>query len=225
MIQDSILQGRHESVSQDEISTASRWLSQGRRRQRVLSTLKQPMTATQLSQQTGLNRDCCSYVLAELAGHDLVYCINYEARRSRLYWLTGLGKRCQDLLRAQQHVSNVRNELANVDYHLFGWVCFSHRAAVLKCLVEPMQPSRIKRVARRQNPHLKMSANNVRDVIRLFEDKGIVRSLPGKRRAHPRYELTTLGDALRTLLLRAEQVWEAGSDHWEDHIHKGDTSM
>ena len=70
-----------------------------------------------------------------------------------------------------------------------------------------------------------MSANNVRDVIRLFVASGIVRSVPGKRRAHPRYELTMLGDVLRTLLLRAEQFGQAGSDRSGNHVHKGDTSM
>ena len=52
-------------------------------------------------------------------------------------------------------------------------VCFSHRAAVIQALDRAMQPAAIKRKAKSQNPDLKMSANNVRDVIKLFLQRGI----------------------------------------------------
>ena len=74
---------------------AYEWLTQGKRRKKIIAHLKQPMTAKQLAQITGMREDCCSYVLQELSAYRLVYCLNWQARRSRLYWLTGKGKQCQ----------------------------------------------------------------------------------------------------------------------------------
>ena len=58
--------------------------------------------------------------------------------------------------------------------------------------------------ARTHNPGIRMSANNVRDVIRLFVSKGVVRPITAKRRSHRRYELSEVGKQLRLLLLEAE---------------------
>ncbi len=190
------------------------------KRRRVLTCLIQPMTATQLSRLTGLDLDPTMKVVRRLVKLQFLRCLNPQARRSRLYWLT-----TRRAAYSERFGSARCDHQPSIDWDLYGWVCYSHRAAILKALTHPLQPCEIKRKARFDNPALRMSANNVRDVIRLFVVKGIVRSVRGKRRAHTRYELTTLGDALRTLLLRAELVWEAGSDLSKDHIHKGDTSM
>ncbi len=178
------------------------------------------MTATQLSRLTGSDLNRTMFVVRGLIKLQFLRCLNPQARRSRLYWLTGRGAaycwrvclgRCDDQ--------------PSIDWDLYGWVCYSHRAAILKALAGPLQSCEIKRKARFANPGLKMSANNVRDVIRLFVGKNIVRTVLGKRRAHPRYELTSLGDTLRSLLLRAEQFRQAGSHRSGDHIHKGEISM
>ena len=51
-----------------------------------------------------------------------------------------------------------------------------------------------------------MSANNVRDVIRLFLERGIVKRVPGPRkRSHPQYQVTEEGHKLRVLILRANE--------------------
>ena len=189
-------------------------------RRRVLTCLIQPMTATQLSRLTGLDLDHTMFVVRRLVKVQFLTCLNPQARRSRLYWLTGRGAAY-----CRRFCSGRCDHQPSIDWDLYGWVCYSHRAAILKTLAGPLQPCEIKRKARFDNPSLRMSANNVRDVIRLFVGKDIVRTVPGKRRAHPRYELTTLGDTLRSLLLRAEQFGQAGSDLSEDHIHKGDTAM
>ncbi len=160
------------------------------------------------------------FVVRGLIKLQFLTCLNPQARRSRLYWVTAGGA-----AHSKRFCAARCDHQPSIDWDLYGWVCYSHRAAILKALVRPLQPCEIKRKARSDNPSLRMSANNVRDVIRLFVGKGIVRCVPGKRRAHPRYELTALGDTLRTLLLRAEQFGEAGSDRSGDHIHKGDTSM
>ncbi len=49
-----------------------------------------------------------------------------------------------------------------------------------------------------------MSANNVRDVMRLFLAHDIVRPVRIRRKAHLHYELTETGQKLRQLLLAAE---------------------
>ena len=174
------------------------------------------MTARQLSQHTGIALDTCSLVLKGLAGSGLVTCLNGRARRSRLYWLTQPGKRCQSRLQQERGLGDLRNDFPILDWELYGWVCFSHRAAVLTALREPMQPSQIKREARSQDPALTMSANNVRDVIRLFLERGIVERLPGRRkRSHPRYQLTDVGTRLRILVLRAN---EGAQNHTEGDL-------
>ena len=83
-------------------------------------------------------------------------------------------------------------------------MCYSHRAAIIKTLAQPLQPATIKREAKSQISGLRMSANNVRDVIRLFRKRGVVRPLQIKGEHHPRYKLIELGRQLRVLLLHAD---------------------
>lgn len=67
-----------------------------------------------------------------------------------------------------------------------------------------MQPSEIRRKIRNRFPYAKISANNVRDIIRLFEKQGIVRKVFFKKKAHPRYEHTETGLIFQKLLNQAE---------------------
>ncbi|MCZ6655523.1 MAG: hypothetical protein O7D91_21150 [Planctomycetota bacterium] len=164
------------------------------------------MTAKQLSFQTGLQLDSCSYVLWELSVYELVYCLNNQTRKSRLYWLTELGKKCRGKVSDHLALALVTNELPEIDWNLYGWVCFTHRAAVIKALHSPMQPVRIVTTARFKDPQIRMSANNVRDVIKRFLEEEIVQKVPGPRkRSHPCYSLTATGLKLQALLLRAEE--------------------
>jgi len=185
-------------------SEAHHWLKQGERRQRILSALNQPMTARQLSSRTGMGLDSCSRAIWELRAYSLVQCLNRPARRSRLYWLTPRGKACQRKLFQARSLRCPDHEFPRVDWDLYGWVCYTHRSAVIKVLTAPLQPAEIKRRARSQNSELKMSANNVRDIIRVFLEKGIVRPVKTKSEIHNRYELTEIGKELRVLLLAAE---------------------
>ena len=68
----------------------------------------------------------------------------------------------------------IAHDCPNLDWQLYGDVCYSHRAAVVRVLTEPMQPAQIKRKALFKDSRIRMSANNVRDVIRLLLAKGIV---------------------------------------------------
>ena len=69
---------------------AYHWLLLGERRQHILLSLKQPMTARQLSKVTGLSLKATSKVVRELSAHGFVSCLNPSSRRSRLYWLSPL---------------------------------------------------------------------------------------------------------------------------------------
>jgi DNA-binding HxlR family transcriptional regulator len=64
-----------------------------------------------------------------------------------------------------------------------------------------MQAAAVKRRAVFQNPQLRMSANNVRDVMRYLLSTGIARRVEVRKKAHPRYELTDLGRTFQQLLV------------------------
>lgn len=149
----------------------------------LLQALHTPMTVCQLGDTLGVHHRVCSRLLRTLSKHGRVVCLTPGMRRSRVY------------ARAQTSSSAL-------DWELYSWVCFSHRRAVLDALDKPRQPAEIKREARRRDPGIRMSANNVRDVIRAFRRRGLVTAVetPG----HPKYALTSLGTRLREHLLLAE---------------------
>ena len=179
------------------------WLIQSERRKQVLLRFQQPLTAKQLSHREHLTLDMCSYHLCQLATHKLVMCLNQRARRSRVYWLTRTGQACQHRLRAERQMPRLQYGFPDVDWNLYGWVCHRHRAAIITSLVGALQPAAIKRRAKLQDSDLRMSANNTRDIIRLFLASGIVRTVRIRRKAYPRYELTNTGRDIQKLLHNA----------------------
>ncbi len=187
------------------LSEAYYWLLQSERRKQLLAQFTQPLTPTQLSYRTGFSIDASSHVLWELSVYGLVRCLNEPARSSRLYWLPDLGIACQIKVRKVMGLPRVAHDFPIVDWHLYGWVCFRHRAAVIRALQAAMQPAEIKRRARVQDPGLRMSANNARDVIRLLLFKEVVEPIAIRKKAHPRYQLTEVGRKLQTLLHQANQ--------------------
>lgn len=190
-------------VSMDS-SGPSRQLLLGHVRKQILTRLHQPSTTLQLARRFGVKSSSCMRNMQRLRSASLLTCLNSSANKSRLYWLTMLGLQYQHDLRHELGLREVINEFPKVDWELYGWVCFSHRSAILKALNEPLQPSAIKRKARSQNPALRMSANNVRAVIRLFRLKGIVEPISVGKGPYPSYQLTETGNQLRELLIRAE---------------------
>jgi len=176
------------------------WLVQSKRRKKIIAHLKQPMTAKQLAQVTGIREDCCSYVLQELSAYRLVYCLNPGARRSRLYWLTDKCKQYQKRILKTHELPIYAYDFPIVDWKLYGWICYSHRAAIINVLTEPLQPASIRRKIKQQVPGMKISANNVADILRLFLKKEIIKAVNIPRKAFYRYELTELGNKFQTLL-------------------------
>ena len=187
-----------------ELEEVYEYLIQSERRKEVVIQITQPLTVKQLTKLTGFSLDVCSYVLWELDTYELVECLNPAARRSRLYWLTDLGVDCQKKLRKQLGMQVREHDFPQVPWAIYGWVCFGQRSAVLKAIREPMQPIAIMDALRSQNRDIRMSVNNVRDVIHLFLSKEIVTKVHFPRRFYPRYVLTSLGKKLQRLLLRVE---------------------
>ncbi len=187
-------------------SNVYEWIKKEQRRTTVLVALRQPLTAKQLSRKTSIGLDTCSHIVGRLTEQGLTACLNPAARSSRVYGLTDMGRKyreklCRELGRPEKPELC---ELSGVDWELYGWLCFSHRSAIVRVLTEPLQPSEIKRKLRNVNSSVKISANNIRDVIRLFLQKGIVRKILARKKAHPRYELTEDGLAFQKLLFLAE---------------------
>ncbi len=184
------------------------WLAQAQRRKKVLINLTQPMTATHLSQLTALGVDMCSQILSELSAHRIVECLTPKLGKSRIYWVTASGIECQDKLCQENGLPLLERYF--LYWEVYGSVCFSHRSTVILTLGRiyrkhrtPAQPSEIRRQARLHDPRLRMSANNVRDVLTYLFAKQIVRRVRVKGNQHWHYEFTELGWTFEHLLQRS----------------------
>jgi hypothetical protein len=188
-------------------SNINEWTAKEENRRRILISMKQPLTAKQISKKTRINLDTCSYILGRFVSKGLSICLNPKARSSRLYWITDLGRTCQERLCQELNLPEKAGkayDLPSVNWELYGWVCFNHRAAVIRTMTGPMQPSEVKRILRFHRPKMKISANNIRDIVKLFLSRGIVRPVKIRKKAHLRYELTDVGNQFRQLLMQAE---------------------
>lgn len=170
-------------------------------------TIKQPLTGKQIAARTGIPADSCSYIIAKLVAKGLLTCLNAEARNSRLYWLTDLGTQCRKKLHQDLALPYAEYDLPNIDWSVYGWLCFSHRLIVIKILTAAMRPSEIKRAIRKKKKDMKISANNIRDVVKLLLEKEIVRKVFVRKKAHPRYELTNSGKQFQELIMQSEIIF------------------
>ncbi len=166
--------------------------------------LRQPLTAKQLAKRIGLTFDECREVVRRLSSHGFLECLNPRARRSRVYWLTKLGANFQKKLALENEQPAIDQFAPEIDWELYGWVCYSHRATIIKTLTEPIQPAALKRKARQHDHSIRMSGNNCRDIMREFRKRGIVRPIQIRKKAHLRYELTDQGKLFQQLLWQAE---------------------
>lgn len=187
--------------------SAAEWILQSPSRATVLAALTQPLTATQLSRRTDIDRNRCAKILNRTLLLQLTRCLNGKARRSRVLWVTRSGKECRDWIRALLGLSEAPPLQRNVDWRLYGWLCFTHRSAVVTALDRPMRPAEIKHRARFLDSDVRISASNVRDIVRLLLPRDIVEPDRIRRRARPRYQLTAKGWQFRELLMRAESEY------------------
>ena len=185
-------------------SNVYEWITKEEDRKKIVLSMRQPLTAKQISRKTRINVGTCSYLLSKFAARGITVCLNPDVRSSRLYWVTDLGRKCQKRLSQELSRPVKAEDVPDIDWELYGWICFNHRAAIIRILTEPMQPSEMKRKLRQIGSDVKISANNIRDIVRLFLQKGIVQKVFARKKAHPRYELTELGTKLQELLRRAE---------------------
>jgi len=187
-------------------SNVYEWIKKEEGRKKILTTLKVPLTAKQLTRKTGIPEDTCSYTIAKFANKGLFVCLNPNARNSRLYWLTESGRQQQEKLCQDLSLPYEKYDLPDMNWDTYGWLCYNHRSIVISTLTKPMQPSEIKRVLRVHKPLAKISANNIRDIIKLFSTKQIVQPVKIRKKAHPRYELTDSGRKMQQLLIKAESI-------------------
>lgn len=168
---------------------------------KLLTLFKQPLTTRQLSCKAGLPPSQCSNQIRSLADLGVLVCLNPTAQNSRVYGLSEAGRSVR-----QRYGRGIVPDYyqPEVDWHLYGWLCYRHRAAVLKALILPMQPSRIKRALRIARPSLRISANNIRDIIKQFQAKGLAEPVRLQNKAYLRYQLTDPGTKLRQVLSYAE---------------------
>jgi len=171
---------------------------------KLLLVFTQPATAKQISKKTGIPVNTCSYIIGKFAKDGILTCLNPNASGSRLYWLTESGILQKKKLSQKLNIKYAEPNLPNIDWQLYGWVCFSHRSMVIKVLTSAMQPAKVKRILMLQRINARISASNIRDVMQLLLSKKIVKPVKVKKQAYLRYELTELGNKLRQLLLRAE---------------------
>ena len=180
------------------------WLTEKEDRRKVLLSMDQPLTAGQISKRVGIPLDSCSHILRKLKKKNMTLCLNPKSRNSRLYGLTQKGKVYRNQLSKKHGIPVKKYNLPDVNWQLYGWVCFDHRAATIKALNEPMRASEIKKILRLHKPNIKISANNIRDIIRLFEAKNIVEPVKVKKMSYPRYQLTDIGIQLKKLIINAQ---------------------
>ncbi len=185
-------------------SNVHKWLTEKEDRRKILITLDQPLTAGQISKRVGIPLDSCSHILRKMKKRNLTSCMNPKSRNSRLYGLTRKGQVYRNQLNKKIGIPMKKYNSPDIDWQLYGWVCFDHRAAVIKALNEPMRASEIKKVLRLHKPNINISANNIRDIIRLFAAKNIVEPVKVKKMAYPRYQLTDIGIQLKKLLTNAQ---------------------
>ena len=177
------------------------WLGLSEKRKIILANLNQPLTATQVARRTGIGRDSCLHHLWSLTRHRILRCLNKKTRYSRLYWLTSLGKACQNKIHKEAARAPSVHSFPKISWDLYSSVCYRHRSAVVEAMRGQMQAAAIKRTALYRDSTLRMSANNVRDVIKYLAEAGVVQTVRMRKKKHPRYELTDLGLEFQKLLL------------------------
>ena len=184
-----------------EFAQACYWLRLSEKRRLILANLSQPLTATQAASRTGIGRDSCLHHLWSLTLRRILRCLNTDTRYSRLYWLTGLGRTCQRRIRKDAGQGSWVHRYPKIPWDLYSSVCYRHRSAVVEAMRGQMQAAVIKRRALSRDSTLRMSANNVRYVMKYLVETEVVQKIQVKKKKHPRFELTDLGLEFQRLLL------------------------
>ncbi len=178
-------------------------------REDLLRELTQPLTTAQLAKRLSIDRERCSHLIRTLAEQGHISCLNALAARSRLYWHEGSAMSHPPVKNQESPTSAAalpHDLIEHVDWELYGWLCFSHRSAVLRALDEPRNAASLRRAARFADPSLRMSSNNARDVLTAMSERGVVAREPQPNRRTV-YHLSDSGRLFRRLLLGAESSY------------------
>ena len=181
-----------------------RWVTASKRRVCVVVQFDQPLTVRQLCRRTALTLRACSDVLSQLVRRRLARCLNPRSRRCRVYGLTRTGVWCQGRMRRVLWLGPLLPTRARIDWSVYGAVCHNHRSAVVLALAEPLRPPMVKRRAQMRDPKLRISANNVREVLSSLQRLRVTRRRWIEEYGYPHHELTRLGREARRLLIGAE---------------------
>ncbi|MEN6384055.1 MAG: hypothetical protein ABFD79_02545 [Phycisphaerales bacterium] len=174
--------------------------SENQNERKIILALNQPLTAKQIAAKTGIPKDTCSHQMAKFVRNHLAICLNPIAGNTRVYWLTENGQKFREELCMESNLRHTDFILPNLNWELYGWICFNQRSVVLRALTEPMQPSQIRRRIKNRFASTKITSNNIRDVIRLLEKQGVVQKVFVGKRIRPKYELTETGLQFQKLL-------------------------
>ncbi len=188
-----------------KLQEAITWLRKERRREKIFCSIRQPITAVQLTKRMGIAKTTISHTLREMSKYQLITCLNPESSKGRLYWFTKLGIRCHKWMSRSHGKNGVSYELPEIDWKLYAWTCFEHRSSIIKVMEVPVSPSDIRRILVRRCSNIRISVNNVHDIIKLFERKGIVKCVMIRKRKRARYVLTKLGQKFQELHIEAEK--------------------
>ena len=175
------------------------WLQQGEERLRVLGALTQPLTANQIALRIGKSRTSVSEHIRQMRIYQLLTCLNPSAHQSRVYWLTDDGKLRRTAVARGDEVL----ECPDIDWDLYGDLCFRHRRTVLLTLNGRMRPPLVKKRALANDPRLRMSVDNCREVLYWMQSRGVVRSIRPRGRRFALYELTGVGGTCQHLMRQA----------------------
>lgn len=181
------------------------WLLRNPKRLTLVASMSQPLTAVQVSRRTSWSLDACCHLFGDLREQGLAACLNRDSRRYRLFWLTDDGMSCQGRLRKRSGLRSLRHEFPAVAWTLYGDMCFSHRAAIITALSEPLGAAAIRRRARHRSPDLRMSGSNTRGALSDLRRRGVVRTVHFDDERWSRFDLTPTGKKIRALLLGAER--------------------
>lgn len=180
-------------------------MTRSKLRRRILCSITQPMTAAQLARFSSTSLDFSAKCLRYLKTSRCFRCLNPESNVSRLYWLTSLGKRVQEILYQEMKLPPPSRFCPTIDWKVYGKVCFSHRSMVVQVLTQPMTAVAIRRKAYRTFGSIRLSTNNARDVLRFLVRLHIAELVEEEHFKKLHYRLTRIGLQFQKLLLRVRR--------------------
>lgn len=174
------------------------WCVSHEERTKLILALSQPMTTGQLAARSGVADRRTSHLIRHMSRHGVVRCLTPSSRGNKVWWLTTAGERIQAACVRQQGTKRRKVQVLQVSWEVYSKVCFRHRMAVMRAVRGRMRVSQIKKQACERDRSLRISDNNVRDVLRVLATMGLVSRTRVKKKVL--FELTAVGKEMQQLL-------------------------